>query len=159
SVAVNVSNVTAPPPPPPASGNAVTFLGLDTTTKGNWKGVYGQDGNFIAEHSYNAPVYSIFNPVNTGRLLIDIWTTDVRAPLKYLYSFSPTERVMSNWYNRFYMDFQVTAADHQQHRIAMYCADWQPLPPVAAFPDKRSITVQALDTDTGAVLDTRQLTD
>src|SRR5581483_9877350 len=56
SVAVNVSNSTTPPPPPPPStGTAVSFLGFDTTTKGNWKGVYGQDGNFIAQHSYNAP--------------------------------------------------------------------------------------------------------
>jgi hypothetical protein len=155
SIVVTVNNPVAAPPP--AAGLA--FLGMDTATKGNWKGVYGQDGNFIAEHSYNAPSYSVFNAIDTNRLLIDIWTADPRAPLKQHYSYTPDERVMSQWYSRFSMDFQVSAADGQQHRIAVYFADWQPLAPPAAFPQKRSITVQAIRTETGAVLDTRALAD
>jgi hypothetical protein len=138
-------------------GNSVTFLGLDTKTKGDWKGVYGQDGNFIAESSYmNAP-YSGFNIVNTSRLLYDIWSSDPRAPLKQQYSYSPDERVISHWYSRFYMDFQMNTTDNQQHRVAMYICDWYPNPP--SFPQKRSMTVQVQDTDTGAVLDTHVFTD
>ena len=90
---------------------------------------------------------------------MDIWSTDPRAPLKYQYSYSPTEPVISQWYNRFYVDFQLSTADNQTHRIALYFCDWQPLQPVAAFPQKRSITVQAIDTDTGAVFNTQVLTD
>jgi len=140
-------------------GNSATFLGFDTRTKGDWKGVYGQDGNFIAESSYSNAPYSGFNAINTNRLLYDIWSTDPRAPLKQQFSYSPTERVISHWYNRFFMDFQVNTTDNQQHRIAMYVCDWFPLPAFAAFPQKRSMTVQVLDTDTGAVLDTHVLTD
>ena len=163
SIAVNVSNTVTPPPPPPpppASGISVTFLGTDTSTKGNWKGVYGQDGNVIAQHSFAPPLYSIMNGVNTGILLVTDNTDDVRAPLKFLYSYSPTERIMSLWYNRFSMDFQVSATDNQQHRIALYFADFTPLPPLASFyPLIRTITVQAVDRDTDTVLDSRALTD
>jgi len=156
AIAVTVNNQAAATPPP---SNGLTFLGMDTTTKGNWKGVYGQDVNFIAEHSYNAPWYSTFDAIDTNRLLIDIWTNDPRAPLKQQYAYSPTERVMSQWYSRYSMDFQVSATDGQQHRIAVYFADWQPLASPAAYPQKRSITVRAIRTDTGAVLDTRSLAD
>ncbi len=164
SIPVTVNNPVAPPPPPPppppASGNAVAFLGMDAATKGNWRGVYGQDGNMIAQHSYNAPSYSSFNPINVNQLMITDNTTDVRAPLKFLYSYSATERVMSHWYNRYSMDFQVNTTDNQQHRIALYHADWTPMPvPDSFYPNLRSITVQAINTDTGAVLDSRQLTD
>jgi Bacterial Ig domain len=159
AIAVNVDNGTATPPPPPPSGNSATFLGIDSKTQGNWKGVYGQDGNFIAQSSYDSPAYSTFNPINVNQLLVDIWSTDPRAPLKYQYAYAPTERVISQWYNRYYMDFQLSTADNQLHRIALYFCDWQPLAPVAAFPEKRSITVQAVNTDTGAVFDTETLTD
>jgi hypothetical protein len=156
AIAVTVNNQVATVPP---ASSGLTFLGMDTTTKGNWKGVYGQDGNFIAEHSYSAPSYSTFNAIDTNRLLIDIWTSDPRAPLKQQYAYSATERVMSQWYSRYSMDFQVSATDGQQHRIAVYFADWQPLASPAAFPQKRSITIQAIRTDTGAVLDTQALAD
>jgi len=163
SVTVNVSNATAPPPPPPPpapGGNSVTFVGVDLKTKGDWKGVYGQDGNFIAEHSYNAPSYSIFNPIDTNRLMITDNTADNRAPLKYQFSYSPTERVMAHWYNRFFMDFQLTTADNHAHRVSLYFADWVQLAiPASFYPMLRSITVQAIDTDSGTVLDSRQLTD
>jgi hypothetical protein len=164
SITVTVNNQTTPPPPPPppppSSGNSVTFVGQDNNTKGNWKGVYGQDGNFICQESYTAPSYSIFNPINVNQLIISDTTDDVRAPLKMYYSYSPTERFMSHWYNRFTMDFQVTATDGQSHRIALYFADWVPLAPNASFyPNIRSITVQAINTDTGAILDSRPLTD
>jgi hypothetical protein len=154
SVTVNVSNG------PVTSSNNATFVGIDNTTLGNWKGVYGQDGNFICQESYTAPSYSIFNPINVNQLIISDTTDDVRAPLKMYYSYSPTERFMSHWYNRFTMDFQVTATDGQAHRIALYFADWVPLAPNASFyPNIRSITVQAINTDTGAILDSRPLTD
>jgi hypothetical protein len=163
SIPITVNNPTTQPPPttpPPSSGNTATFIGQDNNTKGNWKGVYGQDGNFICQESYTAPSYSIFNPINVNQLIISDTTDDVRAPLKMYYSYSPTERFMSHWYNRFTMDFQVTASDAQSHRIALYFADWVPLAPNASFyPNLRSITVEAVNTDTGAVLDTRQLTD
>jgi hypothetical protein len=150
SITVTVNN------PNPKTGN-VLFRYLDFGTKGNWKGVYGQDGNFIAEFSYQAPPYSMFNPVNTNRLLIDIWTSDARAPLKPTYAYAPSERVMSHWSNPKSMDFQVSATDGQQHRIALYFADWQPMAPPAAFADNRSVTVQAIRTDTGELLDSQLL--
>jgi hypothetical protein len=144
---------------PPAGTPQVTFVRMDSTTKGNWKGVYGQDGNFIAEHSYAAPFYSTFNAINTNRFLIDLWSTDPRAPLKPQGAYSPTERVMSHWSTPTTMDFQVSATDGQPHRIAVYFADWQPLAPPAAFDSKRMVHVQVLDTSTGIVLAENGLSD
>lgn len=120
---------------------------MDTTTKGNWKGVYGQDGNFIAEFSYAAPPYSTFQPVNTNRQLLDLWSTDPRAPLKPQGAYSDTERVKSQWSNPASMDFQVSATDGQQHRIALYFVDWQPGPGL-----NRRLHLTVLNTDTGEVL-------
>jgi hypothetical protein len=153
TITVIVNNV------PSAGTPQVTFVRMDTTTKGNWKGVYGQDGNFIAEFSYAAPAYSTFNAINTNRFLIDLWSTDPRAPLKPQGAYSPTERVMSHWSTPAAMDFQVSASDGQPHRIAVYFADWQPLAAPAAFGAKRMIHVQVLDTSTGIVLAENGLSD
>jgi len=142
-VTVLVSN--APPP----SGTAVTFIGSDDTTKGNWKGVYGQDGNIIALHSTTPPSYSWYSLVNVNQFLYDLWSTDPRALQKYTYSYSPTERIASHFYSRFYMDFEVTTRDNQPHRIAFYFCDWEA--------KGRNVTVQALDAKTSAVLDSRVL--
>src|SRR5207302_7847947 len=40
------------------AGNSATFLRADTTTLGNWTGVYGRDGNVIAQHSVMVPPYA-----------------------------------------------------------------------------------------------------
>jgi hypothetical protein len=133
---------------------AVTFLGEDTTTTGNWKGVYGQDGNYLPDFSANVPAYTLFNPVNVNQRLLDTWVCfstpcDPRAPLKPQYSYSPTERVKSYNYNRDYEDFQMNTMDNATHRIALYFADYEYF--------GRSITVTAHNTATGATLDTRLL--
>jgi hypothetical protein len=144
---------------PPIPGAQVSFARFDTTTKGNWKGVYGQDGNFIAEHSYQAPWYSTFNAIDTNRLLIDLWSTDPRAPLKTLGAYSPTERVMSQWSSPATMSFQISAVDGESHRVALYFADWRPLAPPAAFDRNRMIRITVLNTDTGAGLAVNTLND
>src|SRR4051812_36880291 len=85
---------------------SVTFLGMDVTTLGNWKGVYGQDGWVLSDYANNDPNYSIFNPVNNNQRLLDIWscsenhTCDPRQLLKQPYSYTPAERVFSYYYNR-----------------------------------------------------------
>lgn len=146
ATAITVSVNNAAPPP---SGTLVTFLGLDETTLGNWKGVYGQDGNIIALHSTAPPAYAWYALRGVNQFLYNLWSTDPRALQKYTYSYSPTERIASHFYSRFYMEIEATTRDNQPHRIALYFCDWEA--------KGRSVTVQALDAATGTVLDTRVL--
>jgi hypothetical protein len=109
-----------------SSGASVTFLGTDTTTRGNWKGVYGQDGNVIAQHSVITPSYSTFDTAGEINLsLVDMWATDPRALLKQYYSYSPSERIESYWSTLSTMDFVVSTSDGMPHRIALYFADYE----------------------------------
>ncbi len=133
---------------------SVTFLGMDTTTLGNWKGVYGQDGQYLPDFQFNQPSYSGLNPIQDNQRLLDIWSCwatpcDPREPLKIQDSYSSAERVKSYFYNRDYEDFQVNTYDGQTHRIALYFCDYDFY--------GRSITVTVHNTNTGATLDTRTL--
>src|SRR4051794_26181658 len=79
-----------------ANAATATYLQTDTTTLGNWKGVYGQDGNVIAQHSVMVPGYAAFNTGGNVNLnLKDLWSADPRALLKQYYSYSPAERIES----------------------------------------------------------------
>ncbi len=144
AVSVTVDNV-------PSTGTYAQFLGADTTTLGNWKGVYGQDGNYIVYHSTQPPAYSFVNPVNANTHLVDTYSTDPRALQKIFYAFTTTERIETEFYSRFNFDITVTSSDNQSHRIALYFCDWTNI--------GRSITVSMVDAGTSAVLDSRQLTD
>lgn len=134
---------------------SVTFLGMDTTTLGNWKGVYGQDGFVLPDYSLQPPSYTGFNAVNVNQRLLDIWscsdghTCDPREPNKQPYSYTSAERVESYYYNRMWDDFQINTSDGATHRIALYFCDYEFY--------GRQVQVVAHNTSTGAVLDTRLL--
>ena len=135
---------------------SVTFLGMDTTTLGNWKGVYGQDGFILSDFgSMNNPPYTNFNGVNANLKLLDIWscsdghTCDPRELNKQPFSYTSAERVESYYYQREWDDFQVNTFDNATHRIALYFCDYEFY--------GRQVQVIAHNTNTGAVLDTRLL--
>ena len=137
---------------PGAAGAAsVTYLQTDTTTLGNWKGVYGQDGNVIAQHSIVSPPYSSFNTGGAINLyLLDLWATDPRALLKQYFSYSATERIESYFHTITSMDFLLNRERRAKPpRGALFCRIMR----IAG----RSVTVQALDSATNAVLDSRSL--
>src|SRR5215472_1498893 len=77
-----------------AQGASVTFLGMDTTTLGNWKGVYGGDGFILPDYSLSPPPYTNFNGINVNQRLLDIWscsaghTCDPREPNKQPFSYT-----------------------------------------------------------------------
>jgi hypothetical protein len=134
---------------------SVTFLGMDTTTLGNWKQVYGQDGYVLSDYSLQPPSYTNFNVVDANMRLLDIWscsadhTCDPREPNKQPFSYTSAERVMSYYYSRYNDDFQISTSDSATHRIALYFCDYEFY--------GRQVQVVAHNTNTGAVLDTRLL--
>jgi hypothetical protein len=104
-----------------ATGTA-TFVALDTTTQGNWHGVYGSNGYNVIGGTVAYPSYVTVTPSGQST---DIWTsstTDVRA----LYtSATSTNRIAGTWYNpatSFVIDMVFN--DGQQHQLALYCLDW-----------------------------------
>jgi hypothetical protein len=121
------------------------FLRTDTTTQGTWKGVYGADGEAIANDSANYPAYA---QVNLSGVTAYSWvasTTDVRA----LQKAAATDRIASTWFAAASFTIDVNLMDGNPHQVGLYCLDWD---------GGRSETVDVLDASTGSVLDTHSLT-
>ncbi|MDX1981392.1 MAG: Ig-like domain-containing protein [Bryobacteraceae bacterium] len=131
------------------SATFATFLGRDDTTQGNWKGVYGQDGNLEVLHSNLYPSYSNVGSTGVNQLLLDTYSTDPRALLKQFPQFSANERIKAQFYSRFNFELRINTSDNQPHRIALYFCDYDNM--------GRSITVSMRDTGTGQILDSRLL--
>jgi hypothetical protein len=135
-VAVTVAN----------SGPSASFVKLDTTTKGNWKGVYGQDGSIIPNDSSNVPTYAtITGPGAAGPSYTWVAsTTDVRALLK---GASLTDRIASTYYTNSspnFFTFDVNLSDSQVHELDLYCFDLEN--------SGRTETISILNASTNAVL-------
>ncbi len=124
---------------------AVTFVKLDASTQGTWKGSYGADGYAIANDSTNYPAYAQVSFTGANLFTWAGSTTDVRA----LQKGASANRIASAWYSTtsFLTDLNLT--DGNQHQVAIYCLDWDS--------NQRSQTVEVLDAVSGAVLDTRSL--
>ena len=133
--------------PPPQSSGTATFLRLDTSTQGNWKGIYGAEGYNVINDTQSDPAYATVTP--TGQLLYT-WaasTAEPRAPLK---ASSPTDRIAATWYSGSSYSFTIDITDGLQHSLALYALDWDST--------TRGETIQIRSTATGALLDTRTLT-
>jgi uncharacterized protein (TIGR03437 family) len=134
-----------PTPTPMPAGGAATFVKTDTTTQGNWKGVYGSDGYVLINDGVKYPSYA---QVTANGQTPYVWatsTSDVRAVQKA----SADGRLASSWYsdNGFSIDLNLT--DGLTHQLALYCLDWD---------DKgRAERVEMFDAATGALLDSRSL--
>ena len=128
-----------------ASTAVASFVGSDTSTEGNWQGVYGADGYSVANDSQVIPSYASFALQNQLNYTWAASTTDPRA----LQTGSGSGRIASTWYNPSSFDFDVNFTDKQTHQFAFYALDWDNL--------GRSEKVQVLDANTGAVLDTRNI--
>jgi hypothetical protein len=129
-----------------ATGTA-TSVTLDTTTQGNWHGVYGSNGYNVIAGTVAYPSYVTVTPsgANTAN-----WgsTTDVRA----LYtSATSTNREAGAWYNpttTFLIDMVFN--DGQQHQVALYFLDWDTT--------RRAETVSVQDANGVPLADTQNVT-
>ena len=121
------------------------FIGTDTKTQGNWKGVYGADG------------YTIFNdnsgPAKTpnyGTMKTTGWTyswanetDDLRALQK-----ADGGRIAAQMGGDAY-DIELNLTDGKPHQIALYALDWDK--------NGRSQFVEVRDAASGELLDKRDL--
>jgi hypothetical protein len=138
SAAVTIT-VTAPPPV------SATFLRVDTTTQGNWKGVHGSDGYQIINDTSAYPAYAQV-AVTGGAYTWMTSTSDVRASRK---AASATDRIASTWFATTGFTFDVTLTDTQVHQVALYLLDWENR--------GRAQTVEIWDPVANVRLDTRDV--
>ena len=126
-----------------ASAATASFLALDTTTQGNWKGKYGADGYSLMGDGTQNPAYVV--PVNSGSQYV--WssgTSDIRA----LQKVTGTYRIAATWYGQPSFSIDLNITDSNPHQVAIYCMDWDNA--------GRSLTIDILDVNNN-VLDTRTL--
>lgn len=120
--------------------NQVRFLGTDTTTKGNWRGVYGADGYNVIAKSVKNPAYAQITPSGKSDWVWNDTTADTRA----LSNAEGTSRIASCWYAAGSFDINLNVTDGGTHKFSLYCLDWDNL--------GRSQKVELLDGATGSVL-------
>ncbi len=114
SFSVVVANVASP------SGVAM-FVKIDTTTQGNWKSVYGNDGYNVILNGVTNPSY--VTPVPSGQ---SSWTwigstSDPRALQK---ATNPADRIAATWYSNTQFTIDMNISDTATHQVALYCLDW-----------------------------------
>ena len=127
-----------------ASGPSAQFVGTDTTTQGNWIGVYGTEGYTIVNDSVSTPSYASLTQTGT----IHVWsdtTTEVRA----LQRASGTGRIASAWFNNTFFDITLNLTDGQVHDVSFYSLDFDSFTRAQRF--------DVYDATTGALLATQSI--
>lgn len=120
--------------------NAGSFISRDTTTGGNWRGVYGSQGYWINGKGSLFPSYAQVSFANG-----DFWIwSDNTGDLRALQTPTGTGRIASCAYKDGFFDVNINLTDGQTHRVAFYVCDWDN--------SGRSQSVQVLNGSTGAVL-------
>ena len=124
------------------SGSATaSFVAQDTTTSGNWQGVYGADGYCLANVSPQSPPgYATFAVLNPQSYTWTPVTTDPRA----LQISGSTQRIAAAWYSGTSVTLDVNLTDGRQHQVVVYALDWDSR--------GRAETLQVLDANSGVVL-------
>jgi hypothetical protein len=128
-----------------AAPAAAVFARLDTTTQGTWKGVYGADGETIANDS---AVYPSYARVNFSVASLYTWAASTADP-RALQKAAASDRIASAWYGTSNFSIDVNLTDGNAHEVALYCLDWEP--------KGRAERIDILDAVSGNVLDSRSL--
>ena len=147
SVAVTVSNGAAPTP-------SAILASIDSFTSGSWKGVYGQDGEIIANDSTNPPFYATVNFINTVNPPFTWHAGDPTTDIPGLQKANSNERIGATFYQatpNATFDIDVNFVDYQQHELSIYFVDWHH--------NVRAQTITIRDANTNAVLYSQYFTD
>jgi hypothetical protein len=138
------------PPPPPATA---IYVGSNSTTRGNWKGVYGSNGYIVINNWTSYPSYAQVTPSRLGGnpATWSSTTSDGRALQR---ANSGTGRIAACWYTAIAntnpsFDVTLNLTDGAPHRVAFYCLDWD------GYRGKRAQRIDMLDGTN--VLDSRSV--
>ena len=139
---LNVGAALAPPPP----ASTAAFAGLDTTTQGNWKGVYGADGVDLAADANTSPAYAVVTLVGQSNYTWDASPAGTQAPLR---AAAGAGRVAATWYDGTGYSIDLNLSDGNVHKLSLYALDYDRI--------GRSERIDIVDAGTGTVLDTRSI--
>lgn len=130
-----------------AFAQTATFIKTDTTTQGNWVGVYGSDGYSIAQYKANLPSYlSSISPVGYANFTWANTTTDPRGLIT-----TGTARIAACWYSGTTFIISLNFTDGNTHEVALYLLDWD------GNGGGRRETIEVASTATGTVLSTQNI--
>ena len=124
---------------------SASFIKTDTTTQGNWIGVYGSNGADVIPDTPILPSYATASPSGNLSWTWTTQTTDKRA----LQNPGGTGRVSACWFTYNSFTVSVNLNDGQSHVLSLYACDWDS--------EGRSEQIQISDAATGAVLDTESI--
>ena len=120
---------------------SASFIKLDTTTRGSWRGVYGAEGSTIIGDTQVNPNYAQISTEGQSQ-----WTwvasTDNASALQK--AGTATDRIAASWYSGSDFSVLLNLTDSQTHRVAFYCVDWGST--------DRNQTIEVSDVGTGTVL-------
>ena len=127
-----------------ASGGAAAaaFLQTDTTTLGNWAGVYGAQGYALVNDATSLPASAQVTFAASVPYTWSDGTTDPRALQR-----STGGRLAATRYQAQSFAVTVRLTDGQPHRVALYAVDWDRV--------GRQQRIDVRDAATGAMLDSR----
>jgi len=130
------------------SSNTASFVAEDTTTLGNWKGVYGSEGwNVIGDTSGNNPSFPVDNDITPGAHSSGVWAAASLSPKALQVAQAGNgARMAGLWYQTSW-SMNVNLAG--THKLALYLLDYTG----AGYAEK----IQVKDATTGYVYDTRTI--
>ena len=130
----------------PTATVAATFTAADTTTYGNWQDLYGKQGYLLAGDAQQLPATIQVTLNGQSGYIWAASSADSRALRK---ASTPGDRIAACWYSSTSFTIAVDLTDGQPHQMGLYLLDWDQA--------SRMENVTVLDAATGAVLDTRSI--
>ncbi len=134
-----VTLYTAPPTP------VTNFRDGDPMAGGAWTGRYGSDGYVIINFATNLPPYALVGPMGNDSQVWAASTIDARALKKP----AASDRFAGAWCTYTNCSLDVNFVDGNSHRVTLYCLDW--------YNQSAPETIQVVDADSNAVLDSRTI--
>ncbi len=131
----------------PATPAAATFVAQDTTTQGDWKGVYGSDGYSIVGDLTSLPSDAFMTTSGTN-INTQFISTNFNSALQRAKP-GATCRDGAFWYGKGPFPVNVSFNDGLEHELSIYAAHIDG--------EGRAETIQVIDPATGKVLDSRSI--
>lgn len=140
----NVASTTVTITAPVTAGNSATYVKTDSTTLGNWKGVYGSSGEYVAGDSLTDPSYATL----TTNGNVYEWASNSSSS-QYL-ARKASGRIGAMLYAAGTLQIGVNLTDGKTHQVAFYLAD-------QTIYQAQTEVVSAYDAKTGALLSTQTI--
>jgi hypothetical protein len=127
----------------PAASASAAFVRADSSTRGNWKGVYGSQGYNIIQNAQSYPTYVNIAAIGNSSW---VWNDNTADPAALVRATDNT-RLAACWYTSSAFDVQLWFSDSLPHRVSLYFLDWDRL--------GRREVLDVFHSDTGALLASR----